>query len=170
MRLIDPRLHDGSRNFADLPETYDVAAPQWHALRAHVATLTGAAVTGFITDDVTEAWIDFTFAGHTFHLNNQCGAWWCIVDEPACPDPILLQVALHLETLLAPLAALARARGPIAAGQVRTLIVEPDGRLHHTDHPDLAAARAHAADAAAETEDDRGPPLAAVFDDGFARR
>jgi len=37
----------------------------------HIAQLEGAVVTGFITDHVTEAWIDFTYCGDQFSVNDQ---------------------------------------------------------------------------------------------------
>jgi hypothetical protein len=98
--LLDIRMADGSRHFGDLPETYDADQPQWHRLREHVGQLPGARLTGFVTDDVTEAWIDFAHRGHTFSLNNQAGEWWFFVEDPACPDDILGQVLEHFELLL----------------------------------------------------------------------
>jgi hypothetical protein len=64
--LVDFRMNDGSRNFGALPETFGPVDPQWHQLRAHLLALPGVVETGFETDDVTEAWIDFRFGGHHF--------------------------------------------------------------------------------------------------------
>src|SRR5262245_66356926 len=96
------KMADGSRHFGDLPETYDVQSPEWHRLKDHVDKLTGAKLTSFITDDVTEAWIDFAFEGHAFSINNQHGQWWFFVKDPACPDATLLAVLDHFEPLLNP--------------------------------------------------------------------
>lgn len=74
--LIDSRMADGSRHFGDLPATQD-----WYAVRAHVAALPGAALTEFICDGVTEAWID-----------------------PACPDSVIATVLTHFAALLCPTA------------------------------------------------------------------
>jgi hypothetical protein len=101
-RIIDMRMHDGSRHFGGLPETYDVERPQWYAVRDHVGRLEGAQLTGFVTDDVTEAWIDFRLQGHAFSLNNQHGEWWFFVSDPACPDTLLEHVLDHFEALLGP--------------------------------------------------------------------
>jgi hypothetical protein len=95
-------MNDGSRHFVGLPETYDVEHPEWHRLHAHAGRLAGATVTGFMTDDVTEAWLDFTYREHAFSVNNQQGEWWFFVADPACPDEILHAVAAHFETLLGP--------------------------------------------------------------------
>jgi hypothetical protein len=93
-------MADGTRRFGDLPETHDAGHPQWHRLRDHVSQLPGAAVTGFVTDDVAEAWIDFIHRGHAFSINNQAGDWWFFVEDPTCPDAILTQVLDHFEVLL----------------------------------------------------------------------
>ena len=94
-RIFDYRMPDGSRNFADLPETYDAERPQWHRLRDHVAALPGAQEVSFVTDDVTEAWLTLRHRGHEFSMNNQCGDWWLFVRDPACPDEILEEVRRH---------------------------------------------------------------------------
>lgn len=69
-------------------------------LRAAIGSLPGAMETGFVTDEVTEAWLDFTYAGHTFGLNNQAGEWWCFVDDPAAPEAVLRAVAVHFAAAL----------------------------------------------------------------------
>jgi hypothetical protein len=58
--LLDIRMPDGSRQFGELSQKV-----LWYALRDHVSRLVGAQLTGFLCDGVTEAWIDFTFEGHT---------------------------------------------------------------------------------------------------------
>jgi hypothetical protein len=44
------------------------------------------------------------------------------------------------------------------------LVIEPDARVHHRDFDDVVVAQTYAEDVRRETEDDRGPPLAIVFD------
>jgi hypothetical protein len=95
MTLFEWIANDGSRNFIDLPESVD-----WWQLRDHIGTLQNVTLTGFVTDGVTEAWIDFTYRGHTFSVNNQHGDYWFFVTDPRCPDAILLEVAHHCATLL----------------------------------------------------------------------
>jgi hypothetical protein len=99
--LVDLRMNDGSRHFGALPETYDSVHPQWHRLRAHLLATPGIIETGFATDDVTEAWVDFQFQGHHFTLNNQLGEWLFFVKDPACPDDVLLEVLRCCECVLA---------------------------------------------------------------------
>ena len=100
MRVFDQRMNDGSRHFASLPEDYDPHTPQWDRIREHVAKLEGATLTSFVTDRVTEAWIDFTFHEHAFSMNNQQAQWWFFVEDPTCPDTLLERVLDHFAGLL----------------------------------------------------------------------
>jgi hypothetical protein len=93
--LLNIIMRDGSRHFGDLPQT-----ASWYALRDHVARITGAEVTGFVTDHVTEAWIDFTYKGHRFSVNDQYGDYWFFVEDPACPNDILNEVLFYCSLLL----------------------------------------------------------------------
>ncbi|MCB9853914.1 MAG: hypothetical protein H6819_12510 [Phycisphaerales bacterium] len=83
----------------------------WYNVRDHVASLEGAQLTGFLTDEVTEAWIDFEYRGHAFTINNQLDEYWFFVKDSACPDEILHEVADHFEALLG-----TKARLPQTAG------------------------------------------------------
>ncbi len=93
-KLFDFRMNDGSRNFADLPETVF-----FDKLREHAAELEGAKITGFVTDWVTEVWLDFEFLGQKFATNNQMGNYWFFVGDPKCPDEILFRVVEHFQKL-----------------------------------------------------------------------
>lgn len=57
-------------------------------------------LTGFATDDVTEAWIDFMYCGHHFSVNDQFGSYWFFVDNPDCPGEVLRGVLEHCGKLL----------------------------------------------------------------------
>ncbi len=94
-RFMDHRMNDGSRHFADLPQT-----KLWYDVRDHVNNLPGAVLQSFLTDDVTEAWIDFTYRSHHFSINDQNGDYWFFVQDPNCPDEILKEVVAHFRTLL----------------------------------------------------------------------
>ena len=89
------RTPGGSRQFAELPQT-----TLWYDLRDHLQALRGADITEFLTDHVTEAWIHFTYRGHSFRVNDQFGDYWFFVDDPQCPDEILTEVVSHCESLL----------------------------------------------------------------------
>jgi hypothetical protein len=94
-KLFSMIMNDGSRHFGDLPQTV-----LWYELRDHLERFAGAAVTGFVTDHVTEAWIDFSYRGYHFSVNDQFGNYWFFVDDPGCPDEILEAVLSHCELLL----------------------------------------------------------------------
>lgn len=159
-RLLDLRMADGSRHFGELPETSD-----WERLRDAVAELPGARLTRCLTDGVTEVWLDFDLGGVSFSVNNQHGSWWFFVSEPACPDPVLLQVLDHFEESLWPHAARARAAGPLSAGSLRVVVYEASGRVSTRDFDSPDDARRYADDAASEAED--GVVLSFVFDASF---
>lgn len=93
--IYDMRMRDGSRHFASLPE-----AEPWESLHEHVKRLEGVSETGIITDEVTEAWIDFSFRGQEFSINNQSGDYWFFVEDPACPEEVLEAVLSHCKLLL----------------------------------------------------------------------
>jgi hypothetical protein len=93
--IFNDRMNDGSRHFGTLPQTV-----LWYDLRDHVAKLSGATVTCFVTEHVTEAWIDFSFQGHEFAINDQLGEYWFFVQDPQCPDPVLKDVLAHFQHLL----------------------------------------------------------------------
>jgi hypothetical protein len=95
INLFDFRMNDGSRHFADLPETVF-----FDDLRQYAARLPGAKETGFVTDWVTEVWLDFEFRGQNFSINNQFGDYWFFVENPDCPDEILLEVLEHFQQIL----------------------------------------------------------------------
>lgn len=90
-------MADGSRHFAELPESREAGA-----LRDHLAGLSGASLTGFLGDDLTETWIDFHYRGHDFSINDQLGSWWFFVADPLCPEALLDEVTAHFGALLDP--------------------------------------------------------------------
>ena len=95
MNLLDTRMHDGSRLFAELAESQP-----WELLRDHLLSLDGVTLTGYLTDHITEVWIDFLFREHEFTVNNQFGEYWFSVDNPLCDDDVLAAVVNHCQLLL----------------------------------------------------------------------
>ncbi|MHC5036626.1 MAG: hypothetical protein ACYTHM_04875 [Planctomycetota bacterium] len=93
--IFDVRFNDKSRHFADLPQT-----ELWGKVRKHVKALPGANLSGFITDWITEAWIDFSYKNHKFTINDQYGDYWFFVEDPECPEEILREVRNHFAGLL----------------------------------------------------------------------
>lgn len=92
MKIFSIIMHDGSRHFESLPESID-----WDDLRDHIALLPGAQITGFVTDQLFEVWIDFTYRGHRFSVNNPFDSYWFFVEDPQCPEEILIEVIAHCE-------------------------------------------------------------------------
>jgi hypothetical protein len=90
VKLLTIEMCDGSRHFGDLPQTV-----LWHRLRNHIEKLVGAEITDFVTDNVTETWIDFSYRGHRFSVNDQFGAYLFFVNDPSCPDETLDAVLSH---------------------------------------------------------------------------
>lgn len=93
--LLDIEMSDGSRKFAELPETAG-----FNEIRTHSALLKSSVETDFITDNVTEMWLDFSFRDHSFCINNQFGEYWFFVKDPSCPNSLLMRVRDHFSSLL----------------------------------------------------------------------
>lgn len=93
--LFDIKINDGSRHFVDMPEVVF-----FDELADHVEKLDGAEITEFITDGVVEMWLDFEYRGHKFSVNNQLGDYWFFVENPQCPEEILLEIIDHFRQLL----------------------------------------------------------------------
>jgi hypothetical protein len=93
--LLNFAMHDGSRKFGELPQTVP-----WDRLRRHLEMLPGATVTNFITDEITEAWIDFSFRDQRLSVNNQFGDYWFFVEAPQAPDETLEAVLTYCRSLL----------------------------------------------------------------------
>jgi len=62
---FDIRAHDDSREPLVMPETVD-----WNTLRDHIVALPGVKVSGYLTDHVTEDWMELCFRGHEFTVNH----------------------------------------------------------------------------------------------------
>lgn len=94
-KLLDDRMHDGSRNFALLPQSRS-------SLRVmlHVMSLRAALPTAYLPSAIAGTWIDFRYKGHRFSINSQYGDYWFFVKDASCPEPILGTVVAHFELLL----------------------------------------------------------------------
>ena len=53
-----------------------------------------------LANGVTEAWIDFRYAGYAFNINDAPGDYWFFVNDPSCPEALLQIVADHFASLL----------------------------------------------------------------------
>lgn len=90
--LLNITMADGSRQFAALPENCS-----WKAMHEHLGRLPGVSLGDYITDHVTEVWMDFTYEGCAFSVNNQFGEYWFFVTDPACPDAVLQAIIAHCQ-------------------------------------------------------------------------
>ena len=97
IELLNDKMHNGSRNFILLP------AGRVPAFRLffRIFTLFGAYPTAFIPS-FAESWIDFKYKGHKFSINDQFGDYWFFVNDPSCPDSLLLIVTEHFASVLLP--------------------------------------------------------------------
>jgi hypothetical protein len=81
---------DGSRMFGSLE-----LPVLWDTLRTHAEKLPGVRVTGFVGNGV-EVWIEFAYRGYAFTVNNAVeGEYWFFVEDPGCPDEVLVEVLGH---------------------------------------------------------------------------
>jgi hypothetical protein len=95
MELLNVRAQDGSRKFAALPRR-----ASWRRLREHLAALPGVELGGFLTDGVTEGWLDFAYRAHRFTVNDQFGEYWFFVDDAGAPEHLLRGLVEYCQRLL----------------------------------------------------------------------
>ena len=92
--LMNETMHNGSRLFLQLPQTY----PPSSLLRQIVRL--GGTITAFVSDEITgETWIDFGYKGWKFSIHNPYGEYWFFVKNPACPENILHRLAEYFARL-----------------------------------------------------------------------
>ena len=94
LELTNVTMSDGSRWFLSLP--FSVS---WYELRDHGSVLPGGQLTGFLTDHVTEAWIDFSYRAHAFTIHTVMGEFWFFAENSTCDDEILVEIAEHFGPL-----------------------------------------------------------------------
>lgn len=79
------------------------ALPQvrlWHDLRDHLLLLEGVEITSFATHGVVGSWLDFSFRGHRFTVNERDCSYQFFVDVVDCPESILSEITSHAESFL----------------------------------------------------------------------
>jgi hypothetical protein len=92
--LLKNKIESGARHFADLPEV--VFFDEFYD---HTEKLEGAEINEFTMDGVVEMWLEFEFRGQNFFVGNQFGDYWFLVENPECPEEILIEVASHYREL-----------------------------------------------------------------------
>ena len=85
--IINP---DGSRLF--FGRTENLSASQSRAL---VESLDGGQITKFLTDIITEFWLDFSFQQHQFTIHSAWHGYWFFVKDASCPPEILEIIIKH---------------------------------------------------------------------------
>ena len=97
-KLLNSIMSDHSRHFAELPESVD-----WEDLREHIEKMPDAFIKEYISDGITEMWLDFTYKDYNFSINNQFGEYWFFSKNPVCPEEILIKIVEYCEDLLYPI-------------------------------------------------------------------
>ena len=77
-------MRDNSLLFFDMLENIS-----WNELRSQIKSLHDAQITGWLTDEITEFWLDFTFRGYRFTINNPMGEFWFFAEDAKCPQEVL---------------------------------------------------------------------------------
>ncbi len=88
-------LSEDARHFVDFPEVifFDDFYEQ-------IEDLYGTEITRFEADGIIEMWLEFSFRGHRFFVNNRFGDYQFYVEDAECPDEILIEIADHFRRLL----------------------------------------------------------------------
>lgn len=99
MRLdfLNQRMADGSRLFTVLPGTFS-----WREIRTHLEALQDLRLGEFLTDEVTEAWLDFTWFGQGFTIHGSMGEYRVFASEGDCPTLILTWLMEHFRRMEEP--------------------------------------------------------------------
>ena len=104
--LLGDSEGDRPRTFVELWDTKD-----WPDVLAHLGKLPGISDVNFRDVNQNEPPLMFTFLGHRFSFYRADGDYLGVVDDPECPDEILLRVAHHLNSLLCPITTFQRTIG-----------------------------------------------------------
>ena len=91
MELLDFRMHDGSRQFYTMQKTI-----AWNDLISRLERLNRLVVKEFLPSLTLGSWLEFSFKGYNYCVNEQMGMYWFLVKDPTCPEEILVEV---VETL-----------------------------------------------------------------------
>ena len=92
---LKSNLPDDALHFVDFPEVIF-----FDEFYDHVEILDGAVIEEFEVDGTIEMWLEFTFRGHRFFVNNRFGDYWFYAKDPKCPEDILLEIAGHFRKIL----------------------------------------------------------------------
>lgn len=71
----------------------------WYELRDHILGLAGVVVRDFVDAPVVGSWLDFTFRGHRFTVNAECGEFVFFVEGTDCPESVRAEIIAHFHPL-----------------------------------------------------------------------
>lgn len=94
VEYLNQRMDDGSRLFAIFKFPLS-----WGILRPHLEQMEGLKVTGFVTDSVTEGWLDFEYFGQRFSINDPLGEFYVFAEDGECSAFILGELMKHFRKL-----------------------------------------------------------------------
>jgi hypothetical protein len=66
-------------------------------IRERLVELPGVAVTDAIDAPIAGSWIEFTFRGHSFTINEESEEFVFYVEDGDCPAAVLAEVAGHFD-------------------------------------------------------------------------
>jgi len=81
-------MNDRSRHVISLPESCSFSD-----LKRFTKKKEGIRISNYISDGITEMWLDFHYKNQDFSINNQCDEYWFFVNDQTCPEDILYEVA-----------------------------------------------------------------------------
>jgi len=83
-------MNDDSRHFYAYPIIIS-----WDDLLDHLEKLDDLEITGIVSDEVTETWVDFTYNTYEFSINDQYGNFWFFSENQNCPEKVLREIVTH---------------------------------------------------------------------------
>lgn len=89
------KIKPGARHFVDLPVEYAF----FDELYEHTEKLETARIIDFLTDGVVGMWLDFEYGGQRFSVTNKFNDYQFFVEDPECPEEVLLRVIAHYRKL-----------------------------------------------------------------------
>ena len=94
--MLERIIEGGARHFVDLPVEFAF----FDEVANHAELLGGLEINEFLTDGVIGMWMQFEFLGHRFWVSNDLTDYRFYVDNPDCPEAILLKVIEHFRKLI----------------------------------------------------------------------
>jgi len=95
MEMLNELMKDGSLLFAEISEGIT-----WEQLKYHIEGLEQLYIMDFLTDGVTEAWLDFYYYGQIFSIHSpMMGGYLLYAKDHNCPAFMLMELIVHFRKL-----------------------------------------------------------------------